>query len=434
MTGNSPDSAMPDTLSSTCRVSVLLAFAALFLLTGSAAPLHAALTQPLLLSSQDSLPGTPAPSAAVPQSVSPPRQPESGQLQVPPVVVPPRKMIQVIPDAVLSNVVLTEDMVWRGEVRVEGGVTVAPQATLTIEPGTTVRFGSAAGTPDARGALVIQGRLVAVGTGERSIRFSSWYEQSQAGDWQGIVLLGSEKRNRLENCRIEGADVAVDGAFATIALLNTLAQESGIGIRCRDCLLTMEGGGARHNDLGIMLGDSEADLREAEVSENRRGLDVVRSSLWLAGSNLEENGTDALYADASRLSLSGSRFKGNGMGVTLVASEGTVTGNVVSGNHGHGVSLSRSRIRMNGNAIERNGGNGLQVADGAAAAWGNVFAGNSPYDCYHAGGEDFLAVGNWWGTPDGSEAAKRIYDRRTDPRRGVVLLAPVLTARPAAIR
>ena len=425
---------MPVTFSPTCRVPALLAFAALFLLTGFAAPLHAAFTQPLLLPSLDGVPGNPVPATAVPQSMSPPRQPENGQVQVPPVVVPPRKMVQVIPDAVFSNMVLTEDSVWRGEVRVEGGVTVAPQATLTIEPGTTVRFGSAAETPDARGALVIQGRLVAVGTGERSIRFSSWYEQPHAGDWQGIVLLGSEKRNRLENCRIEGADIAVDGAYATIALQNTVAQESGIGIRCRDCLLTMEGGGARHNDMGIVLGDSEADLREADVSENRRGLDVARSSLSLAGSNLEGNGADALYADASRLSLSGNRFKGNGMGVTLLSSEGTVTGNVVSGNHGHGVSLSRSRIRMNGNAIERNGGNGLKVADGAGAAWGNAISGNSPYDCYHAGGEDFLAVGNWWGTPDGAEAAKRIYDRRTDPRRGVVLHAPVLTARPATVR
>src|SRR5665647_1626261 len=44
------------------------------------------------------------------------------------------------PAVVYGNRLLSEDTVWRGEVLVEGVVAVAPQATLSIEPGTVVRF------------------------------------------------------------------------------------------------------------------------------------------------------------------------------------------------------------------------------------------------------------------------------------------------------
>jgi serine/threonine protein kinase len=62
-------------------------------------------------------------------------------------------------------------------------------ATLTIQPGTTLR-----GDRDTKGTLVVQpgGRLMAVGTPERPIVFTSVQPEGRRapGDWGGVMLLG----------------------------------------------------------------------------------------------------------------------------------------------------------------------------------------------------------------------------------------------------
>lgn len=71
---------------------------------------------------------------------------------------------------------------------------VSAGATLTIEPGTTIR-----GDLETKGTLVIQpgARLRAVGTKDRPIVFTSAAEpgMKRQGDWGGIILLGEAPTN-----------------------------------------------------------------------------------------------------------------------------------------------------------------------------------------------------------------------------------------------
>ncbi len=67
-----------------------------------------------------------------------------------------REAAAIHPDFSYRDAVLTEDISWHGEVLIEGGMTIAPQATLTVQSGTVVRFKGNAG---ARGVLVVQGRI-----------------------------------------------------------------------------------------------------------------------------------------------------------------------------------------------------------------------------------------------------------------------------------
>jgi hypothetical protein len=313
-------------------------------------------------------------------------------------------------------------------VRIEGTITVAPQATLTIEPGTVIRFARSGADPAADGALLVFGRLVARGSAERPILFVA---ATPGTTWQGIVFLGSDKKNLLEHCRVEGAATAVDASFTTLNLKATHLASSSTGLRCQDCLLVMAGGGAERCGVGLSLMDSETDLRDLTLNGNGRGIIAVRSSLYLAGAAVNGSEDAGVVAEGCRLTVTGSSVVDNASGLTCNGCEGSISINRIAGNRGHGVHLAKSRVRLEGNNIEHNGGNGLEVEDGAAIAWGNVLSANGGYDLLNAGGDDFRAIGNWWGGKGAAEIARRIFDRQADNRRGRVYFQPILRQRPS---
>ncbi|MGZ3423389.1 MAG: hypothetical protein ACXVEE_36345 [Polyangiales bacterium] len=86
-----------------------------------------------------------------------------------------------------------------------------PAAILTIEPGVTIQVleGSGFEVEHATGSFDATGALIAVGTKEKPIVFTSASATPKAGDWKGMWYGGQPlAENRLENVRIEytGAD------------------------------------------------------------------------------------------------------------------------------------------------------------------------------------------------------------------------------------
>ncbi|MBJ6800559.1 right-handed parallel beta-helix repeat-containing protein [Geomonas sp. Red259] len=322
------------------------------------------------------------------------------------------------PQLSYGDQLLSEDTVWRGEVLVEGAVTVAPQATLTVEPGTVVRFKKSEGHNPT---LVVQGRIAASGTKEEPIRFTSNFVTSAAGDWLGITLLGSEKKNVLENCRIDGAQTGLEALFSNLNLNGVRAERCVTGMRFQDALVQMEAGGASDCDAGLVFANSEATLRSLNLIGNRAGISAQKSSIYLQDASLAMN-RSALSCDNCRVKLAGGAVLDNGRGVTLLESEGGVSGVKLARNSDYGLSLTGSRVRVEGNLITGNGTQGVLVFDGAAVAWNNTISGNSGYDIYNAGTEEFRAPNNFWG-----ENGPRIYD---NGGRGKVGFAPQLKTAP----
>ena len=331
----------------------------------------------------------------------------------------PRSEAGLNPGLVYPELVLSEDTVWRGEVLVEGALTVAPQATLTVEPGTVVRFRrKGAQTP----SLVVQGRIVAAGTKETPVLFTSNFAVPAPSDWQGIMLLGSEKKNLLENCRIQGAQTGLEALFSSVTLKNVRVERSATGMRFQDTLLAMEAGGVSDCDTGLSFAESEATLRGIAVEGNRLGVVAKRSSLYLFEPSLAGNQAAAFSGAECRVRIQGGVVAGNGSGVTFLECQGAVSGAKVAKNREFGMSLTASRIRVHGNQITGNGNNGVIVFDGSSVAWDNAIHENAGYDLYNAGTEEFRAPGNWWGA-----LGPKIFD---NAGRGKVLYAPQLNDRP----
>jgi hypothetical protein len=350
-------------------------------------------------------------------------------LKVPREVFPAESEVASGYTTTYDNAFLEEDVVWHGRVLIRGAVTVASQATLTVSPGTVIVL-----VPDrdgaAEGALLIRGRLVVDGTAERPVIFRPDSRQVASGGWQGLLLLGSGKNNRIEHARIYGARIGVDAVFSTATLRSVMLEACLTGGRFQGSLVTVDGGGAANCDVGYQLVDSESVLRDVVVTGNGRGLTVSGGSLLLKSAVVSGNSGAAMVAERSVLNLEHSTFAKNGAGLSLTDCEGGVTSSLLVENYDYGLLLKNSRVRVFDNLLSRNTGVAISVENGSSSAWGNSFSQNGLYAVYNAGAADFNAMGNWWGETQSKDLHKRLFDRANDPHRGVIRVSPALGREP----
>lgn len=107
---------------------------------------------------------------------------------------------------------LEKNETWSGEIVVTEMVIVPPEITLTVAPGTTVRFKPKRGykkeTSPMAGIAVPGGTLLAVGTPDRQIVFTSDTEDPINGDWSGIEL-SDTKSSKIDYAIVEFAILGI---------------------------------------------------------------------------------------------------------------------------------------------------------------------------------------------------------------------------------
>jgi hypothetical protein len=299
---------------------------------------------------------------------------------------------------VYRNATLEEDTVWRGDVRVEGGLTIARQATLTVTPGTMVSFSAVeAAAGSSRPALLVLGRLLAQGSPDQPVTFSGSGREAETVSWQGILLVGSEKNNLLEHVRIKGAMVGIDALFSRLTIKSVWADRCGTGVKAQDALLEAVGGVYAGCGIGLHLIDTEAALRGLQVQRNRQGIVSRRGSMSLQDADLTANEQEGIVVIGSRLALERTTILQNSIGLQVENGEGVVTGNRIAQQRGAGVVLTNARVRFRENTVTGNGASGLVVRDGRGVAYGNSLFANATFDLQNDGQEEFRAPGNWWG-------------------------------------
>ncbi len=112
---------------------------------------------------------------------------------------------------------------WSGKMVLAGDVIVPSGSSLTIKPGTELRF-----TKDA--ALSVQGILSAKGTAEKPIVFRS-DSATTPDSWQGISFLqGEGKGSVLQNVRITGAVQSLSIAGSMVHIVSSTLEDGKTGI------------------------------------------------------------------------------------------------------------------------------------------------------------------------------------------------------------
>jgi len=267
-------------------------------------------------------------------------------------------------EATLGDIVLREDTVWSGSITVDGVVVVGRAATLTIKPGTTVRFKRRDVNHDGIGDSEIRvlGGILAQGSAEHPIVFQSAETNPAPKDWSYLLIFTSGKKNSIEYCQFHDAFSGLQVHFSTA--------------KVSDCLFS-------HNQEGIRFGRAKLTLLHCLITENRIGVRFTRM----------EGPVEIQYNEINN----------NQVGIFLVPSGQNIVDFFEPGrtgkpwNEGH-LDISANNIRAN---VDYN----LKL--GAKQLW------------------DLKITNNWWGVPEAAKAQASIFDHQRDPDLGRALIEPI---------
>ncbi|MEM2440329.1 MAG: PKD domain-containing protein [Candidatus Bathyarchaeia archaeon] len=247
-------------------------------------------------------------------------------------------------------------------------VTIRRGVTLTIEPGVEVRFGGGPFT------IIVNGTLVARGTEEKPIRFTSNKESPEAGDWATIYFNGTgQSPSILENCIIEyGVD----------------------GVMVKDGVLTVQKSIIQFNAMsGITILGGSVTVRQTTMQDNKDGVVILGGNTVLQNNTvmLNENGV-ILQGDLSNSHIN-------------------VTQNYISSNRNSGVSLlmekSSSDITIKGNTVSSNL-YGFYVATNVTTVITRNYIYNNDIGAFYEQGEKHtIRFNNIWGNVLGIDASPR---------------------------
>lgn len=328
------------------------------------------------------------------------------------------------------NRTLTEDTSWRGTIVVKGFVVVAPQTTLRIEPGTVIRFMAVSGSNQLP-RLVVMGRITSVGTVERPILFAPNHAISNKGDWGGLLLLSSEKRNQLEHCTIEGAETGLEGRFSNVIAKALSITKSRTGCLLRDCTATLTAPNFSGCDTGVEVHDSEVELRDATVIGNRHGMLLFRSSIVMSSVEVTGSTLQGLLSEDCRLKLNACDISDNMIGAHFKGGEGQIFLSRFMRNRETALHLDSARLKISRCQITDNIRDGLLLEDDRAAVWGNAISNNGGFNLVSTGRDPVTASQNWWGVSDELSVMAKLSTGAGVQRPGALNVFPWLLEKPS---
>jgi parallel beta-helix repeat protein len=277
----------------------------------------------------------------------------------------------------IEKCIITSDTTWKKEVLILGDIEIPKGVTLTVMPGTVVKFFKIAeygssklykdkGTHFPRAELIIRGKMLAQGTKDNMIIFTSAEQSPRPADWGGINFLGT-RDNVLEYCDISYGHTSIHCHGAQVIVANCYLHDNGIAIGQKNvkesktrCVVPILYNRITENGGGILFGKGTSPtITHNEISKNK-----FFGIFGKKGSSLHVRYNNVTY---------------NGKGVIIYAMEG---------------------FRLSENNISDNEEYNLSLMEGQV----------SDVDAHH----------NWWGTTDEKRIRGLIWDKDEDGTLGTV--------------
>ncbi len=210
-----------------------------------------------------------------------------------------------------GKLLLDVNTVWKGEVLVDGQITVAHGVTLEILPGTNVRFVRRDTDRDGLGdaTIIVKGSLIASGTERRPIRFLSAASDPQPADW---LEIRSDFAQQLlfDWCEFRDSAYTLHAHFTRGHMRNSHIHSNIDGCRLgRSKFLFQYNLVENNSGKGINFRDSEVTLTDNIIRNNRAGIFLFEKpgKSVINGNNIYQNDINLQLGDffAEDISLSG---------------------------------------------------------------------------------------------------------------------------------
>lgn len=219
---------------------------------------------------------------------------------------------------------ISEDTTWSGEIEVTGDVYIPPGVTLTILPGTTVKFkridkqsGRNLFGDDTpyfpQAELIIRGKLIAQGTRDNIIIFTSAERDAKVADWGAINLLGSDD-SIITYCKILFAYNGVHAHSATALIMNNEFMKNGVAISFKK---------ESSPQLEWYGKDSDITVMHNLIHKNKGGINFRNSKTLISFNKIKDNKFFGLWVkDKSDAYISYNEIADNYKGIYLYQAYG----------------------------------------------------------------------------------------------------------------
>lgn len=266
-----------------------------------------------------------------------------------------------------EDTVITSDTSWSGEITVSGTIHVMRGVTLTIAPGAVIKFRKVDENHDGVGdsRIKVSGRLIARGTYDNKILFTSAEEKPDKMDWSYLLFFVSGDENIVEHCKFEYAFTGVQVHFSKAVITDSVF---------------------RKNHEGIRFGRTELRVEHNDIFENTYGIRYTRL----------EGPVEITY----------NNIRDNDVGIFHVPSNQ----NIVD----FSATFSKRGIYHEWQPVVRH--NNIS------------YNGEYNYRLGERQGYHILLKDNWWGSGEDRDIINLIYDEKKDSTLGRIVFKPFFTA------
>ena len=256
---------------------------------------------------------------------------------------------------------LTRDEIWSGEIYITDHVAVPEGITLTIEPGTVVKFRHSRDYKNLGGGslFVNGGVLKAIGTSKEQIWFTSDAEEPINGDWEGVVIENGNEESIIKYAIVEYAFIGIRFWTSSGIVANSIVRWiNAEGIYMERSKTVIENNtiyGTGYNGIA-MEQFNDAIIRNNKIINNQgSGIHGEATKAVIKNNIIRNSRTGITFDDFSNAVLRNNlieNIRNDGLHF-YVNSTGKLSFNKIR-NNGIGISSFDSRMIANNNDIYNN--------------------------------------------------------------------------------
>jgi hypothetical protein len=297
------------------------------------------------------------------------------------------------PTQITKSGTLFKDETWSGEIFIPGAVWVPQGVTLTIEPGTVVKFRHSRDYKNLihSGLLVTGGTLRAIGTPEEPIWFTSDAEEPINGDWEGIAIEDSEGENIIKYSIVECAFIGIRFWTSSGTVANSIIRWiNAEGIYMERARVVVENSTIYGTGFNGIATEQFCDVlikNNKIIDNNGSGIHGEATKAVIENNVVRNSRTGITFDDYSEVVLRNNLVEDihNDALHFIINSSGELYFNEIRGS-GIGISVFESKLIANNNDIYNNTRN-IEISSM----------------------QEVDLKENWWGTTDSDEIQGNIF-------------------------